>query len=143
MNFVVRLCSEGIQAEMDGRPGDAKRLYERAWQSSTSDYEACIAAHYLARQQSSEEDAFRWNREALERARRVDDVLVGGFYASLYLNLGHSYEQLDDPIEARECYELALEHLRALPEDSYGGTVRNALIRGLARTEPGDDRDAG
>ncbi|RGC68468.1 hypothetical protein C5N14_13190 [Micromonospora sp. MW-13] len=34
----------------------------------TDDYDACVAAHYLARQQDDPEEILRWNQEALRHA---------------------------------------------------------------------------
>lgn len=133
-NVVVKLCASGIQAENDGRLDDAKRLYEEAWSEHSTDYEACIAAHYLARCQSTIEDEFEWNKIALARACSVDSDLVGGFYASLYLNLGHSYEKLVDLHSAREHLQVAQHHLEAVPEGPYKEIVRGGIESALSRT---------
>jgi len=106
-NPVVQLCIQGTQAEFRGEPDQACALYWRAWQAASDDYEACIAAHYVARFQDSPQETLRWNQEALRRADAVRDGRVRDFYPSLYLNLGHSYELLGDEIEARRYYELA------------------------------------
>lgn len=50
-NAVVKLCAQGMQAEGAGRRGDARALFEQAWEIAGDDYERCIAAHYLARHQ--------------------------------------------------------------------------------------------
>lgn len=78
-NAIVKLCSEGMKAESEGRIDDARSLFERAWEASTDDYEACIAAHYLARHQPDAESTFRWNEEALRRANAVEGDRVRGF----------------------------------------------------------------
>jgi hypothetical protein len=52
-NPVVRLCAAGMAAEGEGRPADAKALFEQAWAESRDDFEACIAAHYVARHQAT------------------------------------------------------------------------------------------
>jgi len=59
-------------------------------------FEASVAAHYLARQQPSAEETFRWNKEALERADAAGDGRIEAFYPSLYLNMGKSHEDLGD-----------------------------------------------
>jgi len=108
-NPVVRLCLAGSQAEFEHRLDDAQRLYQRAWTIATDDYEACIAAHYMARHQASPEETLRWNQIALDRAEAAGADRVGEFYPSLYLNLGHSYEILGHPIEAQHYYDRAAE----------------------------------
>ena len=108
-NPVIRLCAAGSQAEFEGRKDDARRLYREAWDARTDDYDACVAAHYLARFQDTPEETLYWNQEALARAKSVDDERVQGFYPSLYVSLGHSYELIGDEMEARRCYQLAAD----------------------------------
>lgn len=132
-NPVVKLCVEGMQAEGEGRPEAARRLYERAWAESKDDFEACAAAHYLARQQPRAEETFRWNKVALECADATEDERVEAFYPSLYLNMGKSHEDLGDLDGARRCYELAAEKVEALPDEGYGGLVRRGITNGLRR----------
>lgn len=106
-NPVVKLCIAGTQAEFDERFDDACALYRQAWEAAQDDYEACIAAHYMARCQQSPADSLRWNQEALEHARRVGDERVEGYYPSLYLNMGRSYEALGNLAEAQRYYQMA------------------------------------
>lgn len=106
-NPVIKMCIAGTRAEFDGRTDDARILYWQAWEASTNDYEACIAAHYVARFQESPEVTLRWNQVALKRADAVTDESVREFYPSLYLNLGHSYELLGNQAEAQKYFDLA------------------------------------
>ena len=106
-NPVVKLCLEGTRAEFEGRIEVARALYQQAWEASRDDYEACVAAHYVARFQTNPEDILFWNQESLNRANIVNDDRIKDFYPSLYLNLGHSYELLGNQVEAQWYYELA------------------------------------
>ena len=106
-NPVVKLCMEGARLEFEGRKEDARRLYWQAWESAQDDYEACIAAHYVAHVQEKADEILRWNQEALTRAERVGDDRVNVFYPSLYLNMGHAYELLGSQDEAKKYYDLA------------------------------------
>lgn len=108
-NPVIQLCVAGTQAEFAGRIAEAHALYQQAWESAQDDYEACIAAHYVARHQSTPEATLQWNQIALERADAVGDRRVQEFYGSLYLTLGHSYELVGDPETAQRYYGLAAE----------------------------------
>ena len=105
-NPVVKLCVAGSSAEFSGKIDEAKALYQQAWETATDDYEACVAAHYMARHRSPAE-AFHWNQIALERADRVPDARVQPFYGSLYVNMGHSHEQLGNLAAAEHYYALA------------------------------------
>ena len=106
-NPVVKLCIEGTQAEFQGKPDFARELYQRAWALARSDFEACIAAHYMARFQEDPAEQFHWNQEALKRAEQISDGSVNDFYPSLYVNMGKSYEQLGNQPEAQRYYDLA------------------------------------
>jgi hypothetical protein len=106
-NPVVQLCVQGAQAEFEGRKEEARALYRRAWETAADDYEACIAAHYVARFQDRPEDVFHWNQTALTHADAVRDERVQDFYPSLYLNMGHSFELLGNSSEARRYFDLA------------------------------------
>jgi len=108
-NPVVQLCVQGTQAEYAGRPAEAAALYRRAWEVAQDDYEACIAAHYVARFQATPEEALRWNLEALRRAEAVDGERVRDFFPSLYVNLGRACEVLGRAAEAQRYYRLAEE----------------------------------
>ena len=133
-NPIVAICAEGMRAESEGRGAEAKELFERAWEAATDDYEACIAAHYLARHQETMELTLAWNEESLRRAELVGDERVDGFLPSLFLNLGHCHEELGEPEKARAFYCRAEEHLSAVPAGPYGDMVRDGVARALERT---------
>jgi len=139
-NPIVQLCSQGMEAELAGRYDEARRLCEQAWEEASDDYEACIAAHYLARHQETNEDGLRWNREALARADRVADARVQGFYPSLLLNLGRSHELTGNRGEARRLYRLASARTTDLPEGPYGDLVRRGITNALERIGIDPDR---
>jgi tetratricopeptide (TPR) repeat protein len=132
-NPIVKLCAEGIAAEFQHRFDDARRLFTEAWEASSDDYEACIAAHYLARRQESPEEALRWNLEAMNRADAVGDSRVDGLYPSLLLNMGYSHEALGNLAEASRYYDLASERIDILPADGYGDLVRSGIEAGRKR----------
>jgi len=139
-NPVVKLCVDGMQAEMQGRPAEARDAFLRAWAARADAFDACIAAHYVARHQETAEESYRWNAEALAQADAVGDERVRGFYPSLYLNLGHSCELLGDRAAAARYYELAEARLADVPEGPYGDVVRHGVAEGRRRL--GTTRDA-
>jgi len=108
-NPIIQLCMEGTRAEFEHRIDDARILYRQAWDAHTDDYEACIAAHYVARFQENLEETLRWNQIAFDHANSVKDDRVKEFYPSLYLCLGKSHEELGDQVNAEKYYDLAAE----------------------------------
>ena len=135
-NPVVQLCARGMQAEFAGRLAEASAHFAQAWQAAADDYEACVAAHFVARHQADPRDALRWNQVALARAQAVPGERVRGFYPSLYLNLGYAYENVGDMDNARQHYALAAERLVDLDDGPYAEVVRGGVAAGLARTGP-------
>lgn len=132
-NPVVKLCVEGMQAEGDGDLTKARALFEKAFEGATDDFERCIAAHYLARHQTTPDETLRWNHDAMRYAASVDDDRVEDFYPSLLLNLAHSYEQLGNRADAQQYYKQAVSRADALPEGRYGKIVRDAARAGQQR----------
>ena len=105
----AKLCIESTRAEFEGRIDDARAFSWQAWEAARDDYDACVAAHYIARYQESPEGILHWNQEALARADAVGDDRVQSFYPSLYVNLGHAYEMLGNQVEAKRFYKLAAD----------------------------------
>ena len=108
-NPVIKLCIEGTQAEFQEHIEKARLLYQKAWEVAQNDFDACIAAHYVARHQESHYDRLHWNQVALDKAKAITDTTIQEFYPSLFLNMGQSYELLGNVNEAKRYYDLAAE----------------------------------
>jgi tetratricopeptide (TPR) repeat protein len=134
-NPIIQLCAAGMKAEASGDLAEASRLFQQAWEESRDDFEATIAAHYVARHQPNARETLRWNQLSLERAEKAEPEKVRSFYPSLYLNLGKSQEDLGQRDEAARFYELALAQVGTLPPGPYGDAVRDAIQRGLHRVK--------
>ena len=106
-NPVVKLCIQGTQAELQRDIDTARSLYQEAWEAVQDDYDACIAAHYVARHQDDPKERLHWNQVALDKAMAIADDRVKEFYPSLFLNMGQSYELLGNLDEAKRYYHLA------------------------------------
>ncbi|MEV0716437.1 hypothetical protein [Asanoa sp. NPDC050611] len=132
-NPVLQLCQQGMLAEAEGRPADARVLFEQAWASQADDYDACVAAHYLARHQDDVAQTLRWNQTALRHAVTVDDDRVAAFLPSLHVAVALAQESLGDTVAARGAFECASAHVGALPADGYGDQLRAAITAGLDR----------
>ncbi|WP_285560338.1 hypothetical protein [Actinoplanes regularis] len=136
-NPVLKLCQEGMRAEVEGRLPDARALFEQAWAARTDDYDACVAAHYLARRQDDPAAILHWNQESLRHADAVGDERVAAFYPSLLVGVATAHEQLGDVAAACASFERAAEYAGALPADAYGDQLRAAVADGLRRLTPG------
>jgi len=131
-NPIVRLLGEAAAREAVD-PDAAAGAYLRAWEMATDDYEAAMAAHYVARIQPSAEERHHWNATALQKALAVGDDRVAGFLASLHLNLGRSLEDLGRIEEARTAYGIARDAATELPDGPYRSTIEDAVRRATIR----------
>lgn len=139
-NPVNALCIEGLEAEGRGDPKSALELFCRAWDRRSNHIEAAVAAHYVARHQSTATEKLAWNRRALDEAMAGDRALVSGLMPSLHLNLGRSHEDLGDLAAARRQYLLAERACSALGGDGYGRMIRGGIAAALTRTDRAAER---
>jgi len=133
-NKVVKLCADGMQLEAEGKTEEAHSLFQQAWTIAENDFEAFTAAHYLARNQKDPIDVLKWNIEALHRANVVKDDDMLEYYPSLFLNIGKSYENLQDLKEANNYYQMAANSVVNLPPGKYSDLLRMGIAEGLKRT---------
>ena len=129
-NPVIALCVAGVERE--GNPAEALALYERAWAARTDDFDASVAAHYVARLQPTPGMTLHWNAVALRHAELVTDARVATLLPSLCLNLAESYRLAGRAEESRRVARLGHNALAGLPADGYAAMVRGGLERVLA-----------
>ncbi|MEP6991442.1 MAG: hypothetical protein ABJA80_10975 [bacterium] len=135
-NPVVALCAAGMT--VDGDVAAAQRLFEQAWAARQDDYDASIAAHFMARHQPTPEARAHWNRLAVEHAESVANGRTQAFKASLYLNLADSYFALGDHAAAVTTLDLAHPHVSALPDDGYRAFVERGIAGLQSRLAAGE-----
>jgi tetratricopeptide (TPR) repeat protein len=133
-NKVIQLCAEGMGLELMGRKDEAHRLFQKAWDISSNNFEAFTAAHYLARNQQDPKENLKWNLEALNRASEVYEQEIQSHYPSLYLNVARAYENLNHLSEAAHYYRMAAEKTNDLSPGPYGDMIRSGISQGLNRT---------
>src|ERR1051325_11267249 len=110
-NPVVALCAAAMACE--GETETARRLFQEAWAARRDDYDAAIAAHYLARHQPTPDATHHWNALAVAHAERVPRDRISELLPSLYLNHASSLATLEQLAAARRALDLAAEHLAA------------------------------
>jgi hypothetical protein len=138
-NPVISLCAQGMALE--GNADAARRLFERAWAARRDDFEAAVAAHFVARHQSTPAATLHWNALAVQHAEAVTDDRTAGLLASLYLNLGDAHARLGHQISARAAVQRAADHLAALPPGGYREFVAMGIERLTRRLETAEDSE--
>jgi hypothetical protein len=124
-NPVVALCAAGMAVEGDAEA--ARQLFEQAWTARRDDYDASIAAHFLARAQPTAASRLEWNAIAARHAEAVSDARADAFKASLYLNLGDAHLAAGDVAAAHDAAIRAMAGVAHLAEDGY----RTFVTRGI------------
>jgi tetratricopeptide (TPR) repeat protein len=138
-NPVVALCAQGMAVE--GTAEEALRLFELAWAIRRDDFDAAIAAHFLARHQPTDDATLHWNALAVEHAEAVTDGRAAELLASLYLNLGDAHLKLGQHTSARNAARRAAEHLEAQPPGGYRDFVAMGIDRLTHRLAAAQDSD--
>src|SRR3954447_7399113 len=132
-NKVIQLCAKGMELEGQGRLLEAVNIFNEAWNIATTDFEKCIAAHYVARHQNNISDKLIWDETALKHALNINDETIKEMLPSLYLNIGKCYEDLNDFHNAKSNYEAALSFTGFLPDNGYGNMLKVGIMNGLKR----------
>ena len=132
-NPINKLCAYGMELEGEGKAAEAFIVFQQAWDAATDSLEKFTAAHFIARHQDSVTDKLKWDETALHFALDINDESIKGAYPSLYLNIAKCYEDLKDPVKARENYQLALKFTAFLLEDGYGNMIKGGIANGLER----------
>ena len=126
---------------VEGTPDEAMRLFEQAWAIRRDDFDAAIAAHFIARHQDTAAATLHWNALAVEHAEAVTDGRSAELLASLYLNLGESHARVGQHAPARVAAQRAVEHLVKLPPGGYRDFVAMGIDRLTHRLDGTQDSD--
>jgi hypothetical protein len=116
---------------VEGDADVARALFERAWEIRRDDFDAAVAAHFLARHQPTPELTLHWNALAVDHAIRVAGDRAQELLASLYLNLGDAHRVIGNRLDAATAAgqaRVALQHLDA-------GGYRDFITMGIDRLE--------
>ena len=127
---------------MEGTPAEARRLFEQAWAIRRDDYDAAIAAHFIARHQPTPADVLHWNTLAVRHAEVVPKGRAAEIMASLYLNVGDAHANVGDVAAGAEAVRRAADHLAALPPGGYREFVAMGIRRLAARVNEANDANA-
>lgn len=132
-NNIITLCVQGMAMEEKGDAVEASRLFLRAWNEATNDFEKYLAAYFVARHQKDVRDKLKWYETSLQCALKINDVTVTSAFPSLYSNIAKCCEELNDRENARKNYELA-SSFAGVPSDEgpfYHGTRADLQVGDL------------
>ncbi|MFT3701530.1 MAG: rRNA adenine methyltransferase [Agriterribacter sp.] len=132
-NKIIQLCAKGMELEGQGQLEDAGNCFNDAWNKAVTDFEKCIAAHYVARHQKSIADKLSWDETALKHALSVQEENIKEVLPSFYVNIAKCYEDLNDFDNAKINYETALSFTNFLAGDGYGNMIKTGIMNGLER----------
>lgn len=93
------------------------------------DYDAAIAAHFLARAQTTAADTLHWCALAVQHAEAVVDGRARSFLASLELNLGDALANAGDVPAAAAAVARAAHYVEATPPGGYREFVAFGIRR--------------
>lgn len=106
-NHIVQLCLQGMQMEMTGRPGEAKAIFENAWQEAANHFEKYLAAYYLAGHQDTAAGKLHWLEKTLALALEVNTVAVKTALPAIYSRIAACYQAMNNHEKANEYRALA------------------------------------
>ena len=106
-NHVIQLCVQGMNMEDKGNAEEASRLFLRAWNEATNDFEKYMAAYFVARHQEKVSDKLKWLETALQFALKANNEAVISAFPGLYSKIAKCYEDLGDVDKAKKNSELA------------------------------------
>ena len=132
-NNVVKLCLQAMGMEEKSKPVEASRLFLKARNESTNDFEKFIAANYVARHQNNVSDKLKWLETALQYALKINNAAVHGAFSTIYINIAKCYEELNDLDNAKKNYQLA-NSFKDNPSDKgpfYHGTKADLQVGDL------------
>ena len=132
-NNIVKLCLQGMDIEGKSKPEEASKIFLKAWNEATNDFEKFIAAHYVTRHQKSVPDKLKWVEATLQLALKINNDYVKGVFPSLYSNMAKCYEELGDLDNAKKNYELANPFKDKLSDNGpfYHGTKADLQVGDL------------
>ena len=132
-NAIVKLCIQAMDIEAKGQPAEAYKLFFKAWNEATTEFEKFLAAYYLGRHQLNVSDKIQWLETALQLALPINDSAVTSALPFLYRTIAKCYEDLNDNDNAKKNYGLA-NSFKDKPTDKgpfYHGTRADLQVGDL------------
>ncbi len=132
-NPIVKTCLQGMEQEEKNNTEEASKIFLKAWNEATSDFEKFLTAFYVARHQKNASDRLEWYQTSLQHALKVNDAAANSALLTLHNSITKCYEELNDVDNAKQYYDLA-NSLAGNPSDKgpfYHGTKANMQVGDL------------
>lgn len=132
---IADAISRGQALEIAGDRAGAQAHYQAIWARATrtaNQYQASIAAHFMAHAQTEAEAQRMWHQRALraaEAALALGDERMRAFLPSLHANLAEVSLRLGRRAQARAHLDQAHASEAALHDDGYGRMMRGLIAR--------------
>ena len=132
-NPIVQLCLQGMSFEEKGNLEEAHKIFLKAYNSATNNFEKFLAAHFVARQQKNISEKLKWLETGLQFALKINDDSVNSAFPNLYLNIAKCYEELNDIDNAKKNRELSISFAQKISDRGpfYHGTKADLKIGDL------------
>jgi hypothetical protein len=132
-NTIVKLCLQGMEMEVKGKPEEASKLFLKGWHEASNNFEKFLAAYYVSRHQKTVPDKLNWLETVLDLALKINDNTAKSALPSLYTDIAKCYEDLNNADKAKEYYDLGFS-CQYHPSDQgpfYHGTKADLQIGDL------------
>src|SRR3954467_9589542 len=111
-NLVVKLCLQGLAAEVNGQSESATASFHAAWTAAATDHERFVVSYHLARLQNAAADRLRWFDTALQHAAKSDTSAVQSALPVIHAEIARCHDELDQPRVAQQHRALAEVRVR-------------------------------
>lgn len=106
-NKIIKLCMLGMGMEAKGNSKEGSKLFLQAFNEAENDFEKFIAAYHIGKYEKDILDRLKWMETSLEYGIKSNDDSVKSAFATIYLNIAKSYEELGDYDKAKINQELS------------------------------------
>ncbi len=106
-NNIVKLCLQGMALEETGNRVEARRLFNRAMNEATDDFEKFQVTYFIARNETDLHKKISAFETSLRYASATNDLSAQGVLYTVHENIAGCYEELNDIDEAKRHHELA------------------------------------
>lgn len=133
---IIQLCVRARIAQEQENFEQASQLLKQALESNLDDYHAFIVAYQFANLAKLQKEIFeeiKWLNEAVQYAKKVEDIGVKSAYPTIYQELSQAYITLGNQDYADRYRKKAQQAINCLQDDGpfYHGTKAELAVGDL------------